>query len=32
MLLKIEDLDVSFRNDEGEVVQAAIDVNLTLER
>ena len=32
MLLKIEDLDVSFRNDEGEVTEAAIDVNLTLER
>ena len=32
MLLKIEDLDVSFRNDEGEVTQAAIDVNLTLDR
>ena len=32
MLLKIEDLDVSFRNDEGEVTRAAIDVNLTLER
>ncbi|MBP5790776.1 MAG: ABC transporter ATP-binding protein [Kiritimatiellae bacterium] len=32
MLLKIEDLDVSFRNDEGDVKQAAIDVNLTLDR
>ena len=32
MLLKIEDLDVSFRNDEGEVTKAAMDVNLTLER
>ena len=32
MLLQIEDLDVSFRNDEGDVVRAAIDVDLTLER
>ena len=32
MLLQIEDLDVSFRNDDGEVTRAAIDVNLTLER
>ena len=32
MLLEIEDLDVSFRNDEGDVVRAAIDVNLTLDR
>lgn len=32
MLLEIEDLDVSFRNDEGEVTRAAIDVNLQLER
>ena len=32
MLLQIEDLDVSFRNDEGEVTSAAKDVNLTLER
>ena len=32
MLLKTENLDVSFRNDEGEVTRAAIDVNLTLER
>ena len=32
MLLRIEDLDVSFRNDEGETVRAARDVNLTLER
>ncbi len=32
MLLKIEDLDVSFRNDDGEENAAAIDVNLTLER
>ena len=32
MLLKIEDLDVSFRNDEGEVTKAAMDVNLELER
>lgn len=32
MLLKIEDLDVSYRNDEGETTAAAIDVNLELER
>ena len=32
MLLEIEDLDVSIRNDEGEVVRAAVDVNLTLGR
>ena len=32
MLLEIKDLDVSFRNDEGEVTRAAIDVNLTLNR
>ena len=32
MLLKIEDLDVSFRNDEGEVTRAAVDVSLALER
>ena len=32
MLLKIEDLDVSYRNDEGEVTAAARNVNLTLER
>ena len=32
MLLRIEDLDVSYRNDEGEVTGAAMDVNLTLER
>ena len=32
MLLQIEDLDVSFRNDEGEVTRAAADVNLTLDR
>ena len=32
MLLQIEDLDVSFRNDEGEVTCAAVDVNLTLDR
>lgn len=32
MLLRIEDLDVSYRNDEGEVTNAAMDVNLTLER
>ncbi len=32
MLLKIEDLSVSYRNDEGEVNPAAVDVNLTLDR
>ena len=32
MLLKIEDLSVSFRNEEGEVTAAAVDVNLTLDR
>lgn len=32
MLLKIEDLSVSFRNDDGEVNVAAEDVNLELER
>ena len=32
MLLKIEDLDVSFRNDEGDVTRAAVDVSLALER
>lgn len=32
MLLKIDDLSVSFRNDDGEVNAAAIDVNLTLDR
>ena len=32
MLLDIQDLDVSFRTDEGEVVRAAVDVNLTLDR
>ena len=32
MLLQIEDLDVSFRSDEGEITQAAVDVNLTLDR
>lgn len=32
MLLRIEDLDVSYRNDEGEVTNAAMDVNLTLDR
>ena len=32
MLLKIEDLDVSFRNEEGDVVRAAVDVGLTLDR
>ena len=32
MLLEIEDLDVSFRNDEGTVTRAAQDVSLTLER
>ena len=32
MLLKIDDLSVSYRNDEGEVNPAAVDVNLTLDR
>ena len=32
MLLEIEDLSVSFRNDEGEVNAAAVDVSLTLDR
>ena len=32
MLLSIEDLCVSFRNEEGDVVHAAIDVNLKLDR
>ena len=32
MLLEIEDLDVSFRNDEGEVTRAACDVSLSLDR
>ena len=32
MLLKIEDLDVSFRNEEGAATAAAKDVNLTLDR
>ncbi len=32
MLLKIDDLSVSYRNDEGEVTPAAIDVNLELKR
>ena len=32
MLLEIENLDVSFRNDEGDAVKAALDVNLTLGR
>ena len=32
MLLKIEDLDVSFRNEEGDVVRAARGVNLSLDR
>lgn len=32
MLLEIEDLSVSFRNDEGEVNEAAIDVNLEMDR
>ena len=32
MMLKIEDLCVSFRNDDGEVNAAAVDVNLTLDR
>ncbi len=32
MLLRIDDLDVSFRSDEGEVTAAARNVNLALER
>ena len=32
MLLKIEDLDVSFRNEEGETTRAAVDVSLSLDR
>ena len=32
MLLRIEDLDVSFRNEEGDVTSAARDVSLTLDR
>lgn len=32
MLLKIEDLSVSFRNEEGNVKEAAVDVNLELDR
>ena len=32
MLLEIKDLSVSYRNDEGEVNPAAMDVNLTLDR
>jgi len=32
MLLKIEDLCVSYRNDDGEVNPAAVDVSLTLDR
>lgn len=32
MLLKVEGLDVSFRNEAGEVTAAARDVNLTLDR
>ena len=32
MLLEIDNLDVSFRNDEGDVVNAAIDVDITLDR
>ncbi len=32
MLLKIEDLDVSYRNDEGVVSRAAVDIDLELER
>ena len=32
MLLEIENLDVSFRNDEGEVTRAARNVNLSLDR
>jgi len=32
MLLKVENLDVSYRSDEGEVTRAAVEVNLTLDR
>jgi ABC-type dipeptide/oligopeptide/nickel transport system ATPase component len=32
LLLEIDNLDVSFRNDEGDVVNAAIDVDITLDR
>ena len=32
MLLQIEDLDVSFLNEEGEVTRAAVDVSLSLDR
>ncbi len=32
MLLEIQDLSVSYRNDEGEVTPAAMDVSLTLDR
>lgn len=32
VLLEIDDLNVAFRNDDGEVTNAAIDVNLTLNR
>jgi ABC-type microcin C transport system duplicated ATPase subunit YejF len=32
LLLEIDNLDVSFRNDEGDVVQAAVDVSLTVDR
>ena len=32
MLLKIDDLSVSYRSDEGEVNPAAVDVSLTLDR
>ena len=32
MLLSVEDLDVSFRDEEGGVVRAAVDVNLSLDR
>lgn len=32
MLLEIKDLDVSFRSDDGNVVRAAIDVDLTVDR
>ena len=32
MLLSVEDLDVSFRSEEGDVVRAAVDVNLSLDR
>ena len=32
MLLKIDNLSVSYRNDEGEVNPAAVDLSLTLDR